>query len=383
MNTFLKILLPLLVLGVGGGAAWWLVKTKPETPPPDHTAPALLVRVESPAREKLRLSVKVHGTVLPRTETDLFAQVTGRVVEVAPSFERGGFFEPGARLVRIDPTDYELALASAEARVAQAKVRVAREEAEAALARKEWEAFGEGEPDPLVLRIPQLAEARASLASAEAAVRMAALNLRRTEIGAPFAGRVRVKHVDVGQVVGPNSPLARIYAVDYAEVRLPVPTDELAFLDLPFNVPAGKGPEVIIRWAFAGRTHERKARIVRTEAEIDPRTRMIHAVARIEDPYGRAADGDAPPLMVGQFVEAEIQGRTVEGVRIVSRQAVYGGSRVWLVDGNDTLRPRTVEVLRTEGDRAILSSGLEDGDRVCVSPLDMPVEGRKVRVHAE
>ncbi len=378
------VILPLLILLLGVGIFVAMKYTKPE---PEERKPVQrlrVVRVVEARKEERKLSIRVHGTVLPRTETTLIPQVSGEVVWTAPNFEQGGFFEPDAVLVRIDPTDYELALAQAELSVAQANMNLAREEAEARLARKEWEAFGKGKPDPLTVREPQLAQARAAVSSARAAISQAKLRLDRTEVRAPFAGRIRSKHADVGQYVMMGAPLARVYAVDYAEIRLPVPLDEFAHLDLDLGDQNGgekKAPHVTLRAEFGGAMREWKARIVRTEAEIDARTRMLHVVARVEDPYGRKASSAKPPLMVGLFVEAEIEGRTARGVVVVPRGAVRSESRVLLVDAEDRLHFRDVEVLRFEGETAILRSGVEEGERICVSYLETAVDGMRVKVH--
>ena len=386
IRTLLNILLPPLIIGASVALLFVLMAMRKEPERQEIVEVVPLVRVVEPARRDVAMTVRVHGTVLPRTQITLVPQVAGRVLEVAPSWEEGGFFDPGEILVKIDPADYELALAQAEAAIAQAKVRVAREGAEAELARKEWEAFGKGKPDPLVLRIPQLAEAKAAQAFAESAVEMAKLNLKRTEIRAPFAGRVRLKQVDVGQYVTPGTPLARVYAVDYAEVRLPVPLENLEFLDLPLEFSKAsriEGPEVVLRSRLGAKVHSWKGRIVRTEAEIDPRTRMIHAVARVDDPYDRAGSKDGPPLLVGLFVEAEIRGRTAKGIHVVPREAIRAGSQVWIVDSEDRLRFRDVEVLRFEGERALLRTGVEDGERICISTMAEAVDGRRVKVHRE
>jgi RND family efflux transporter MFP subunit len=368
-----KILVPVLLLALGAlGMKTLIAQRKPAKPDASPAEPPRVRAVAVRFREE-RLSVRTQGTVQPRTQGALATQVSGRVERVAPAFEKGGFFRAGDVLVRIDPVDYELAVAQAEARVAQAKVQLSREEAEAALARKEWERFGKGEPDALALRQPQLAEARAGVASAEAALKQARLNLERTEIRAPYAGRVWEKMVDVSQWLAAGSPVARVYATDAAEVRLPLPLEDLAFADLPLGEGA-PGTEVVLRAAVGGRDLEWKGTVARTEAELDPRTRMIHAVARVADPYAGPT-----PLLAGLFVDAEIRGRTVRAAAL-PREALRGEDRVLVVDASDTIRERKVRVLRRERDRVLLAGGLEEGERVCVSALEAAGDGLKVRV---
>jgi RND family efflux transporter MFP subunit len=244
--------------------------------------------------------------------------------------------------------------------------------------------LGEGKPGALLAREPQLAEARAALASAEASLRSAELNLERCQILAPFAGRVRTKRADVGQFVNRGEEIARIYAVDYVEVRLPLTLDDLAYLDVPIDyrgeTPTRQGPRVILRARLGALQHEWEGRIVRVEGEIDSRTRMLNVVARVDDPYVRSADSDRPPLAVGLFVDAEIEGRQVRQVRRAPRAALRVDERLMVVDSGSRLRFRAVELLRLEGDEVVFRDGFEPGDRVCVSPLEVAVDGMVVLV---
>lgn len=380
-----KVLFPIAVLAVGIPGAVALITSRPQVQIQPPEVPPPLVRVIHVKRQSLQLKVHAQGNVTPRTESTLISQVPGQVVAVSPAFASGGFFEAGDLLASIDPRDYELALARARSQVAQAEVRVAREGEEAALARQEWERVGQGEPTDLVLRKPQLAEAKAALEAAQANMEQARLNLERTQIRAPYAGRVRSKTVDVGQFVNPGAPLARIYSVDYAEVRLSVPNDQLAYLDysLNFRNETQAGPETILRTTFAGRRYAWSGRIVRVEGEIDPRTRMVTLVARVENPYARGGDPDRLPLAVGLFVKAEILGRQVENIVVLPRSAIRGRDRVLVVDNENRLRFRTVDILRASVGEVVVRSGLDQGERVCTSPLDAVVDGMRVRIFTD
>ena len=387
MKKWQKIIFPLIVIVIGalGAGAMFLSREEPETRIPEPPLP--LVRVMPVALENLQLSVKSQGTVKPRTETTLVTEVAGRVLQVHPSFVAGGFFEEGDLLLAVDPNDYRQALIQARSAVAQTELRLAQEQAEAEIARNEWKDLGGGEASPLTLRIPQVAEAEAALASARAAVVRAERNLERTRIRAPYAGRIREKNVDRGQYVTPGTPLAHIYSVDFAEVRLPLPDADLAFVDLPLvfrSTDSRKpGPAVVLRAEFAGRSFEWQGRLVRTEGEIDTRSRMVHAVAQVKDPYGRGEDPERPPLAAGMYVEAEIAGRTVEGVAVIPRTALRNDSQVLIVDENDRLQFRDVVVLRINDDQAIVGSGLSDGERVCLSNLSAVTNGMRVRIFGE
>jgi RND family efflux transporter MFP subunit len=384
VKGLLRVLAPILVLAGAVAGSVAIVRSRrpietriPEVPPP-------LVRVVEVHREDVRLTVRAQGTVAPRTESDLVPEVSGRVLSISPSLTAGGFFEEGETLVAIDPRDYELALVRARADVARAQLALAREEAEAEVARREWTDLGRGDPSPLVLREPQLAEARANLEAAKATLEQAERDLDRTSLRAPYRGRVRDERVDAGQFVVRGTPVASLYAVDVAEVRLPLEDRDLAFLDLSLHgASQGAAPTAILRARFAGRDHVWTGRVARSEGEIDPRSRLVYVVVEVADPYGRDENAGRPPLTSGLFVEAEILGRLARDVVVLPRAALRGREDLLVVDADDRLRWRRVEVLRAERDSAIVASGLAEGERVCLSPLDTPVEGMEVRTVAK
>lgn len=382
-RRIMTLLAVAILLAAGGGfAAMVLSREQPETRIPDVPLP--LVRSHVVRLQDLTLTVASQGTVMPRTQSSLVPEVAGRVIEVSPSFNAGGFFEAGDLLLKIESNDYEQSLIQARAAVRQAELRLEQQRAEAEVARQEWNDLGSGDGSPLTLRVPQLAEAEAALQAAIAARARAERDLERTEIRAPYSGRLLDKQVDVGQFVSRGTPVARIYAVDFAEVRLPLPDDQLAFVDLPLAYRGSDqettGPTVTLRADFAGKSYDWVGKIVRTEGEIDPKTRMVHAVARIRDPYGQGSDPNRPPLAVGLFVEAEIEGRLVRDVVEIPRAALREGGRVLVIDAEDRLRFREVEILRSTGARLIVSAGLAEGERVNLSPLAAVTDGMQVRV---
>ncbi|MEZ5363055.1 MAG: efflux RND transporter periplasmic adaptor subunit [Bryobacterales bacterium] len=385
MRIVLMITLPLAVLGFGAWSAKTMIENRPEPEKKVPEVEAPLVRVIEAKSENIRLTVNTEGVVAPRTESQLVPEVSGRVLWTSPSLVAGGFFDEGQILLKIDPREYELAVVRSESAIAQAKTRLATEEQEASVARKEWEALGEGEPTPLVLRVPQVNEAKAALASAEAALAQAKFDLERTVVKAPFDGRVREKSVDVGQYVQRGQSVARLYSVDVAEVRLPIPDEQLAYINLPLayrNVAGSQnaqGPTVVLESEFAGETHQWRGRIVRTEGEIDPRTRMIHAIAQVEDPYARKGSSRRPPLAVGMFVKAEIYGNSVKAVAI-PRTAIRGENTVLVVNDQGRIEFRQLDIFRQERDRVLARGGVQDGERICVSTLEAAVDGMPVRV---
>ena len=381
MTRRLRILLPLLVILGGAIVMTVMVKAKPTVARVEREVQPPLVRVVEVTRGPVALNVHSTGTVEPARRSTLVAQIGARVARLSPGFAEGAFFDRGDLLVRLESRDFELAVTQAEARVAQAQVQFEREQAEARLAVEEWDELGLGEPTALVIREPQLARARADLESSQAALEQAGLQLERTRIRAPFAGRLEEKRVDVGQFVGPGTALARIYSTDRAEVSLEISQDDLAFLDIALGRPRGPQPSVLLTGRIAASDRSWPARVVRTGSRIDPLTRMISIITEVEDPFSLAGTHPAP-LPMGLFLEAEIEGKTVDDAIVLPRAALRTDGSVLVVTSDDRIDIRAVEILRIGSEEAILSGGLASGERVCVSPLAAVVDGMRVRVQS-
>jgi RND family efflux transporter MFP subunit len=386
-----SMMLPVQILGAAALVVLVLffLRRTPEDRVLQDTAPLVRITIAEPT--PYQFSVTAHGSVSPRTESDLIPQVSGEVLWVSPSLAGGGFFESGDVLARIDQADYRVARETARAAVARAKSEHGRAEKERgrqrSLATRSVASESRIDDAENAFRV-----AEAVLQQEQARFERAARDLARTDLTAPYRGRVRSEQVDVGQFVTRGAPIARLYAVDYAEIRLPVPDRELAYLDVPLLPPIRDpateatpvvGSRVLLSAEFAGRDHHWEATLVRTEGELDPRSRMVHLVARVTDPYGLEVSVEterATPLAVGLFVEAEIEGLSVERAFVLPRDALRPGDRVYIVDSEDQIRFRDVEVLRTERENVILGAGLEEGDRVCTSPLEAVIDGMRVRV---
>lgn len=385
MRRVLQIAIPAFFLVAGGFGAMALIEsfTPPQAEPVVVEPP--IVEVLEAKRELVRLTISAEGSVSPRVESEVAPEISGRVVSVSPSLAIGGFFSTGDELLRVDGREYELAVTRARAAVAQAELRVVTEEQEGALARSEWEDLAAGEPSPLALRLPQLAEAKAALASAEATLEQAQFDLERTSVKAPFDGRVRRKQVDLGQYVQRGQPFATLYSTDVAEISLPIPDQDLEFVNLPLGYVnasnTNQGPRVVLSTEFAGNRYEWRGRIVRTDGEIDPETRMVRAIAQVQNPYAQSKNSRRPPLAVGMFVEGEIQGRGVQ-TTVLPRTALRGADQVWIVNANNRLEFRQIDILRIERDRVLVRGGIEPGDRICLSNIEAAVQGTEVRTIA-
>ncbi len=379
----MKIFLPLAILAIAGLSSYTLVLLRPEPESKERTVSPTAVEVVTAIRQTVTLSVKSQGTVAPRTETVLITQVSGMITQISDSLYAGGFFEKGEVLVEIDPSDYEAAAIRAGATLAQARLNLATENAQAEQARQDWEALGNGAPTDLVLRTPQLLDAESRVCSAEADLEKARRDLLRTRVSAPYDGMVNKKSVDVGQHVVAGTRLADIFAIDIAEVRLPIPNRELAYLELPYTY-RGKdrreeGPLVYLRAEFGGGEHSWVGRLVRTEGTIDPKSRVLYAIAQVSDPYAETSDPNKPPLQVGMFVEAEIIGNTIEEVVVLPRHALRSRNTVLVVDQNNALETRSVDVIRADEERVFIRDGIEEGERVCLTALEYVVDGMQVK----
>jgi len=386
MVKIIRALLPIIILAVCGWYGWWLITNKPVMPTME-TKP-VYVTVEGMTLKKTVFPVRVasQGAVQPRTRSTLLPEVAGMIVEMSQSFRPGGFFEKGEVLIKLDPVDYETAVTVAEAAVALAKVTVVEEQARADQAIENWKALGrQGTPGELVARTPQVARAKADLAAAEARVVKAKRDLERTIVRAPYDGQVLQQAVDVGQYVSPGTTLGMVFATDYVEVRLPLPERESRFIQLPerYRDASEVMPAAVVKLTTtnAGKQVMWEGRLVRVESALDENTRQSMAVAQIDSPFTKRDDG-APPLKIGQFVEAEILGSPLEGVFIIPRAAVRAGNEIILITSQQTLRRMTVAPLFgndkhivVEADSAI---GPREGDVLCLTPIPFPADGARV-----
>jgi RND family efflux transporter MFP subunit len=374
-----RALIPLLIVAAGFALAALLIATGPRLEPGGPDALPPLVRVETVQPRQVQMTARTHGTVAPRTESELVAEVAGRIVEISPDLVAGGFFSQHQQLLRIDPLDYQAALEQARAGLARAESEIvnARRAHARQVELRSRQMTSDAQVDDAVNR---LRVAEASLRETGARVALAERDLARTTVLAPYEGRVRSKRVDIGQFVARGASMATIYATDYAEVRLPIHDAELRFLNIALGATELPIPvRVELTADFAGSTHRWDGEVVRTEGEIDPGTRMLHLVARVRAPYATFAA--RPPLAVGLFVRAEIQGAAIEDVVVLPRSALHAdNSLVYVVDAEDRIRFRPVEVLRVADEQVFISGGLLPGERVCVSSLSNAMDGMSVRV---
>ncbi|WGL16689.1 efflux RND transporter periplasmic adaptor subunit [Microbulbifer bruguierae] len=381
-NKILKAVAPLLVLALGIGIVQWMSATKPAPEKKEQEQRPVSLMYSEARKELVNLGITTQGEVRAHTQIDLTPQISGRIVAIAERFAEGAGFEAGETLIELDDADYKLQVAQAEARVAQAEVLLLQAEAAATIKRQQWLDLNPNKtPTPLQVNKPQVMEAQANLRAAQAELADAELNLSRTKIRLPYRGRVVSRNVGVGQYVTTGTSLGRVFATDRVEVRLPLTDSQLLELDLPMGFVASNkhpGPAVTLTALVGTQTQDWQGKIVRTQATVDQQTRLIYAVVEVEDPYGAGASNGVP-LAVGLFVTAEVESTEQRQAIVVPREALRSADKVYVVDANNQLNIRTVEVLSTSEHRAMLASGVADGERVVISTLTNPVEGMDVQ----
>jgi RND family efflux transporter MFP subunit len=360
MNNIAKGLMTVAVLFVAMLMAYALLATAPvrEQVEPEQVATA--IRVQEVGVENVRLSVRSQGSVTPRVESSLIPEVSGRVEWVSPNLVPGGFFEEGEILLKLDSRDLRASLEQERLEKLVKQNLTSQASLESAI------------------RAQRVSDAAS--VEAQVAVQQAERDLLRTELKAPYSGLVRNKRVDVGQFVSRGNSVATIYAADSVEVRVPIADSQLAFLELPLGV-RGELPEryqadVTLSTHYGGEYYEWEGKLVRTEAEIDTSTRMVHAVVRVDEV---ADDPQQPALPVGLFVHADISGRMANDVVVLPRAALRNEGQVLVVDPENRLRYRNVELLRFEEDSVIIQGGLKAGEIVNLSPIQTAIDGMRVK----
>lgn len=377
-----QIVLVVLLLAAGTVALTALALSK--KPPARKTAEIIspLVRTIEVNQGPVKVSINGEGTVTPLSQAILAAEVAGRVVYVSPRLVAGGSFKKNALLMRIEQKDYRLALTLAKASIKAAETNLQTTAEEAASAREEWRLLNQdsnnnfGDPPALLLRVPHLAQYHASLEAAQAEVEQARLNLERTEVRAPFDGRVVSERVDLGQYLSKGGTIGTVFSTEVAEINVYIEDRDLAWLDVPGLTTHNKqGSPAVVESDFAGRRRSWQGRIVRALGQVDQNTRLVGVVVHVDNPYATL-----PPLAMGAFVKVAMVGHTLPQASLISRTALRQGNVVWLVGPDNKLRFTKVHVARQQGSHTVLDPGLPDGSRVVTTNLREVSDGMKVRL---
>ena len=373
-----KIIYPILVLMVGLGLAVLIGTSERDVTPVPYEPMAPTVRVITVQSGAEYLSISSQGSVQPRSQSELIPEVTGRVTSMSDALVSGGSFRQDDVLLRIDDADYLTQVTRSEAAFKRSQIEQGHASDELKrLASLHQQQLASQQQLDNARRTTQVAEA--NLVEARASLDQAQRDLSRTELKAPFDGLVRTEQVDLGQFVSRGQSIGTIYATDYVEVRLPISADQLSYLGLPIStrgeIPEALRPPVTVVADFGDTRLMWEGQLVRLEAEIDERSRMVYGVTRLHIEDG----AESPILPVGLFVQADIRGQKVENVIRLPRSAMRDDNQVLVVDPDNRLHFRQVSLLRLEHDDMLIREGLENGERVCLSPLQTVVEGMLVK----
>lgn len=379
----IKIALTLAILAVAAAAYKYQMDTSPKAQRQKPARQAKLVRVMPLEKSDRTTTVNAMGPVVPAQQVTLNPQVSGRIIEVSKALIPGGIVQEGEELVTIDPRDYRIQVQQRQGDVARAMRDLKVEQGNQAIAKQEYELLGEivtEEDRELVLREPQLASAQSALESAKAALEKARLDLARCDIAAPFNAIIQEKHIDLGATVSLNTPVATLIATDEAWVELKVPIGQLKWLSIPqTNGATGSTVKIYNKLAW-GPDRFRVGRVVRLYGELETEGKLAQLLVAVDDPFClKPENRDKPQLLIGSFVNAEIEGRNLESVFAIERPLIHDRT-VWIMDPNDQLEIRPVDILFSATEEVFVSKGLNENERLVLTDIAAPVAGMPLRI---
>ncbi|MBU2976757.1 efflux RND transporter periplasmic adaptor subunit [Alteromonas sp. C1M14] len=374
-RRLLKIMGPLIVIVLALAIAGVMIFTKsaPEKMPME-TKP-ILVEAHPVYRTDTQFIVHSQGNVSPKNQTRLSSQVSGNVVQIAPTFEVGNRVQKGDVLAVLEQEDYETELRLAEAELARAEAALDEEIARGRVAETQWRSVNTPVPPELGLRKPQLAMEQANVKGAKAKYAMAKRNLARTELRAPYNAIVVERAIDFGQFVPIGAQVGTLYSTDIAEIRLPIIESELPFINLQSDL--SHSTAIVLKAEVAGSLQQWPARLVRSEGVFDASSRVMYLVAQVDVPYNTARHN--PILRFGQFVEADIFGNDTQSLFVLPRHVLRLDNTVLTVSDNNQIEIQPVDVVRTTATQVFIKDGLSDGQDVVFSVVPNPYNGMAVR----
>lgn len=375
MKNIFRLLLPIIILGLSFLAYWQITqnptKAKQQT---QASETRLSVHVQPVQQTDFTPRIRSYGEVQAKVSGSLVAEVSGKLIYVSPKLLAGGQFQKGDKLAEIDPREYQAALIIAEGNLASATFKLEEEIALGQQAKTDWTRLGKaGEASSLALRKPHLIAAQAQLKAAQAVLEQAKLNVEKTIITAPYTGKVLTKYLSEGQYLSANTVLADIFASNTLEVRLPLSLLQYSLI-AQVGVPTGQEKLPIkLSIQVGSMSVSWPAHIVSVENFLDPQSKQLHLIAEI-NLQEIANASHAIPLNIGQFVEAEIEARTMKQVFVIPRSALYQNETVYISEQN-RLTKKTVKISWSDEKYAVIQEGLSIGDLLVMTPLGNPVSG--------
>ena len=374
----IKKLKPLFILLGAFAISYLLWLFGQVQPDPVEEAPAPDVIVEILTPKDFQIQISSNGTTTPLTQTVLTAEVGGEVIYRSKKFSEGSSVIEGEILAKIDDTDLQLQYKNALLQLANAEVQHSLQLAEAEVAKEAWEKIGDGIASDLTLKKPQLKQAQALLEVAKAQVSSAAKKLNKTEIIAPYAGRIQNVNIDLGTTIIPGQPVGAMYTSSEIEITLAVKDNDLQFLSIPMDgrkLNPSEQASVIIESFYKGKTQSWEGKLERVDGVIDPITRMINLIAVFKNDF---IETDKPNLPIGLFVEAKIDGITLKNIFEIPINSISKDNEVYIVDKDNQLELRKLTVLKKYSEFVIIKDGLKAGERIVTSKLSTASNGIKV-----
>ncbi len=398
MGRITGFLAALVIVAASVALAMFLISLAPEPESRELPPQIPFVLTGTVTSSPGAIPVFGSGTVRPAREVNIAPQVGGRVESVNPAFRSGGRVEAGQTLFEIEEEDYRYRVEVAMADVAARRVALLEAEEQAEIAAAEFDNFSRrqagdalAEPSPLTLRQPQLQAAEAALARDEARLAEARLALSRTVITAPFDGFVRAESVDAGQIVAPGQVVGSLFAADAAEILVALPDSDAALIPGLWELRAGDDSQQVAARVIAEYGEQGFAwsgYVDRAEASVDSQTRTVDVVIRVPNPFtagtpvnGPAAGGN-PPLLVGEYVDVEIEGIVMANIYRIPRAALQAGNEVWVVNGDGAVGIVPVRIFQRADDEAYVTGSLQSGQPVITGGLQFAVEGMQVLTEA-
>ncbi|MBN2455184.1 MAG: efflux RND transporter periplasmic adaptor subunit [Sedimentisphaerales bacterium] len=382
-----RVILPLLIIIVGGLYVAYLLKTSPKSKRQPPLRQARLVEVISIEHSDVPIKIDAMGTVIAAQEVDLKSQVQGKIMELSPELIRGGIFEKNQMLMKIEPDDYALLVTQRESDVAAAETNLKLEYGNQAIAEQEYKllegVISENDKE-LVLRKPQLSSSMSSLQAAKARLQQAKIDLGRTNIVAPFNSIVKNKYIDLGAMVSQSTTLVTLIGTDEYWVEVMVPVDQLKWIAVPRqNNDAGSEARIYNSSAWGNNGTYRTGSVIRLSPDIETQGRMAKLLVSVKDPLSLNTEKVENELLLGSYVRVEIQGQTVKSAHVLDRGLLHDGDNIWLLTADNTLDIMAVDVIYRGENEVVIYDGISSSDKIITTDLAAPVEGMLLRLRTE
>ncbi len=328
--------------------------------------------------------IEATGTVQPVEDIMLSPLVSGQVISRSPEFVPGGFVSKGAVLLQIDPSDFRNTLELRKSDLMQAETNLEIEMGRQEVAEKDLKLIGDdslsSRQKELVLRKPQLNAVKASIQAAKAAVDQAQLNLARTTIRAPFDAHILSQNVTVGSQVAPGDNLGRLVGTDFYWVTLNIPVSKLSWLSFP-DSNSENSSKVMLRNTAWPEDVFREGYLAKQVGALDDQTRLASVLVKVSDPLSKDSGNEVAELMIGTFVESQVQGKEIKDVFRIPRELVRTNETIWVMKDGE-LKIRKAEIVLTDSQYSYIREGLDPGDRVVSTNLSTVSEGIRLRTQS-